>query len=423
MGRKCRVSLIHVRLSVPFRAKSMIMRSSTNNVVRYSVATFISVLMPYATDVIADELLRPETNVAAADATGLTESRQRERERFDALANVLVDASTRAADLSESQRRETSLILQDSIKSTLAKRTEFGAAGRPSVGTWPDLAPVYFTSFVGPAQNLEAASLSIASIEGLLSEDQRRCLNGVLEDRIQFRRQAALNYILHLLDNELFLTGDQKAKLTQIIKETVDPDAACFALKPGVNIQLRLAEVLPDAVLCSFLTDLQQQRLSDLTHEAAGIMPRGGFGGEPSARPGFVRLQTIDSRQKWSLQIRSTFADQKDRLLRTMELQTVFCQTEGPLNQAQVNHLRVAAKGVIEEVLPAWESRLLERMQEFQEVAAGCESSASHNCRPRDTLRLRHSGQTDQRAGRHHTRHHDRCHSGHSVTSDTRTIQ
>lgn len=322
-------------------------------------------------DVIADELLRPETKAAAANAARLTEVQQRERERFDAFANVLIDAIARAADLTESQRRETSQSLQDSIKSTLAKRSEPGAAQRSNGIMWPDLAPVYFTGLGGPARDLQAASLRIANADGLLSEDQRRSLDGFLEDRIQYRQRAALEYVLNLLDNELFLTGGQKPKLARVIQATVHPVATGFIPKSGFDTQLSLADVVPPAAVCTFLTDLQQQRLSDVAEEAAGRARRGGFGAGPSTRPGFVRLQAIDSRKQWSVQLRSTFDGQKERLLRIMELQTVYCQTEGQLKKTDADHLRVAAKGVIEEVLPAWESRLLERMQGFQEVAGG----------------------------------------------------
>ncbi|MEZ6121993.1 MAG: hypothetical protein R3C49_02315 [Planctomycetaceae bacterium] len=281
-----------------------------------------------------------------------------ERNRLRVFTEVVSDAANRIARLSEPQRCRLSEVLNTGIAAAMD--------GIASKSRRPSPAPICFQDTMGPVQPLLAEYSRFIQSNEVLSPEQSRILSAALDDRTQYRRQAALEYIASLLDDELFLTVDQKDQLTVVLQQNVNLDASCFHPKLHHSAGLTSSTVPVSPQDYPFLTELQQQRLEGLAVES--ITTGGGFGGSPTL-PTHVRITTQESPEEWSQKLRDSFEAQRERLFPVLELPVQYYRTHGLISDGDAHRLRVAAKGVVDEVLQSWEARQLSNMTRFRNAA------------------------------------------------------
>ena len=264
------------------------------------------------------------------------------RERLDAHTAAFQEWANRICRLSDieqaelaeklSQKRQQ---LEDRWKRNVHRQNEPLA----------DYAPVALTALGGAANFLRREQAGTL-LEEVLSDEHQKLLFDAFDERVEEIRTAMLNFAIILVDDELFLTADQRIPLTSGLRSgNINFDDGVFTFNTRHAyfpfILLRDAvDVLPD----SLLTDIQRKWLNDAfigPEDARG--PMGILGGDIGAMEELRR---------------ESAENVKAHFLAAAALRTSWLQHSVALSPQQIELVTVAGKGAALQCTLGWKERM-----------------------------------------------------------------
>lgn len=197
----------------------------------------------------------------------------------------------------------------------------------------------------------------------ILTTEQTAKLDAALTERQTFQRDAYINFLVSMIDKELYLSTEQRESLRAHLRERKTPIThPMYSFQPQ-NYYLpyeSLSTLLSSVPGKNILSTPQKKRLTDLT------------GTDPNNQ--HVVFQAADGIEGWYKQMHQLGLKQRDLYLRAAAVRIAWYQKELQLSPEQVDHLTIASKGAAIRALADWKEsteQTFEQMQQHMAQAGG----------------------------------------------------
>ena len=195
-----------------------------------------------------------------------------------------------------------------------------------------------------------------------LSPAQTAKLDAAFAERKTFQQEAYINFLVSMIDKELYLSAEQRDALRAHLREKKTITHPMYSFQPQ-NYYLpyeSLSGLLSKVPGKSILDPAQKKRLADLT------------GTDPNNQQ--VNFQAEEGVEGWYKKMHQLGLKQRDLYLRAAEVRIAWYQKELQLSPEQVDHLTIASKGAAIRALADWKEnteRTFEQMQQHMAQAGG----------------------------------------------------
>lgn len=222
----------------------------------------------------------------------------------------------------------------------------------------PVTLPVVFS--IGEESTAAAFSQEVLSSlrKNVLSPAETELLEIALKERTTFQTRAYVSFLVSLIDMELFLTGEQRARVTQRMLE----------LKPAVLSPLysfqpqayylpyeSLNVMISRVSLSDLLETSQKKRLQDLTD---------------SDQNSQIVFQASSGVEGWRDQMNELSTRQREQFLRAAAVRVTWYQRELHLSADQVEYLSNAGKGATIRALGDWKENTQQTLDQMEQQMA-----------------------------------------------------
>ncbi|MFO0999954.1 MAG: hypothetical protein U0936_06445 [Planctomycetaceae bacterium] len=203
----------------------------------------------------------------------------------------------------------------------------------------------------------------IALRKELLSPEQTTKLDAALTERQMFQRDAYINFLVSMVDKELYLSAEQRDSLRAHLqgrKRSIRHPMYSFQPQNYYLPYESLSTLLSSVPGKNILSTPQKRRLTDLT------------GTDPNNQ--HVVFQAADGLEGWYKQMHQLGLKQRDLYLRAAAVRIEWYQKELQLSPEQVDHLTIASKGAAIRALADWKEnteQTFEQMQQHMAQAGG----------------------------------------------------
>lgn len=301
-------------------------------------------------ELVAPVVARPEADV------------EQRLQRLESHAIVLQDWIDLHVELSEKQRQHLSAAASAVIAQSQG-RWKAGDGGNTSA--LDDFFPINFTDVDGPARELDQAAFTVLTTDRFVSSDQAAIVLRATSEREDFYRDAALGYVLNLLDDVFFLTPEQRKQISEILSK-VSLNGACFSIGSTLRNQyfrtVSVAGVVASGRLNSVLSPNQR------------LMTGTGDGTLGYILPDHLVIRRGDATETQQETLKTSAATQSQRLNQNLAVRIDFYQSTCGLSDKQARHLQLAGKGALDDVIRTWKAnttKTMERSKIHQQRFAG----------------------------------------------------
>ncbi|MEZ6127178.1 MAG: hypothetical protein R3C59_00685 [Planctomycetaceae bacterium] len=297
----------------------------------------------------------------AQPAVPLAEKEVKERlKRLQAYAAVMQDWVDAQCELTEEQTKNLAAATDKAISvEQLSWKNGRPNDQRNNRGL-SDFFPVRFTDTNGAARAVEILRVRSKLTGVQLTTEQTEKLAAAVEERKQFHRGAALGYILNLLDDELFLTADQRQVIGAGIRKKVNLEAACYSFMPQTYYfdQTSIVDTVREGNdYLEVLTKSQKQRAKDLA-----ALDGGSYNSEQ-----YISFSSDEGIDTWQDKLREAGLTQKERLQRAVAVRVDFYEMAYDLPPQSARRLLVAGKGAVDEVVAAWQEQTQRQLKSYED--------------------------------------------------------
>ncbi len=282
--------------------------------------------------------------------------------RLQSHSVVLQDWIHLHAELSTEQKTQLGTSLQSSI-SKLQESWKQQPNQRNQQQALDDFFPINFTDDTGPAFRLDEAGVQVVLDDDELPKETTSQLSDALNERKAFYRDAALGYVLNLLDDYLFLTPDQRQKMAEEMQSyRLNLDDACYSLHGKHSNYYQyfqstsVTTTLASLKTAGLLTQSQEDITTDLRSQPSNA----------TSNPNYMLISTGDDEETFHQQLRDTGKQQLKRLSQHVAARIDFYQSIGSLSDRNVRRLRLASKGAMDDVITSWKSNTTKSFERYQ---------------------------------------------------------
>jgi hypothetical protein len=196
-----------------------------------------------------------------------------------------------------------------------------------------------------------------------LSPEQTGKLDAALTERQTFQRDAYIDFLVSMIDKELYLSAEQRDSLRAHLRGRKTPIThPMYAFQPQdyylpYESMTTLLSSVPGK---SILDPPQKKRLADLT------------GTDPNNQQ--VVFQAEEGVEGWYKKMHQLGLKQRELYLRAAAVRIAWYQKELQLSPEQVDHLTIASKGAAIRALADWKEsteQTFEQMQQHLAQAGG----------------------------------------------------
>ncbi len=331
---------------------------------------------------------------AAADSPGAQAEPRKERtrqsedlvlqreQRLIAHSDAFIEWTAEVCDLSDDQRMQLQSILKDGAES-LQKNWARDSRRNPT-RQLPDFTPIEFTNRLGPASRLFGFDFQ-QSARFVLSADQYRRLTIAIAQRDHLLLNSELELMTEVVDSTVELTPKQREGMRRRFAEllnlansriiSLSPDAGPLTYHQPGPVFNRISELR--------LSSTQNDRLMAVSGISV-VRPDGRMAGNA---PGAISLDVVinlaeDDNPKRSGPVDEAISEflqkRKSIFEEQMQQRVEEVRNELQLTDAQVSHLRLAARGAIHKYLAHW------RQQNAASILETCDQAGRLRLQFRD---------------------------------------
>ena len=298
----------------------------------------------------ADVFVAPELRLTPRDA-----DRKEHADRTGALAGAVRTWVNQTCELDAAQQDQVAQLFEKTLAAEAeryAKSHDEQRENRPFGETAPIL-------FVQPSS--AGSKFSVALInsirDAVLTEKQNEMLSAALTERADFQRAAFREFVVSLIDRELFLSEDQRIRMLEQFqrnsKQITQPFYA-FVAQPHYLPYQPISDILSPRK-AEFLDERQKERLKDLT-------ARNGNGNE-----NYIFFQSSEDPEQWQETIKRAVVSQRKIYLHATAVRIGYLERSLKLSPEQVAWLTVASKGATTDALAEWKETTQATIKQMQE--------------------------------------------------------
>ena len=208
----------------------------------------------------------------------------------------------------------------------------------------------------------------------VLSPEQTAKLDAAVAERQSFQRDAYINFLVSMIDKELYLSSGQRDALRahlQERKKSISHPMFSFQPQDYYLPYESLSGLLSSVPGKSILDPPQKKRLADLT------------GTDPNNQ--HISFQAEEGVEGWYKKMHQLGVKQRDLYLRAAAVRVAWYQRELQLSPEQVDHLTIASKGAAIRALVDWKESTEQTFEQMQQHMAQAGGNFGFGASPIDT--------------------------------------
>lgn len=253
--------------------------------------------------------------------------------------NAYISWVEHVCQLSEDQKNRVNLVVQDEIDKYLqfVKLDHFYL---PQNDSMKEYSPIRFVSGKGAAGVIFHAGLEQKVLEHLDNNQQEK-YRLATKKREESLHHFFLTYLVNKVDEQLFLTTEQRTQLGKILDENfnrLESGAYAFAPQSYSVIEQAFPDFLASSSLA--LNQSQKVRLLDL------LQPP----------PDEILLQIQEEKEAWFEKLDAAIQAREDLINRALEPRIAYVSNLPDVSSAELKYLRVAWKGASRRVNEEWKN-------------------------------------------------------------------
>ena len=300
------------------------------------------------------------------------QDRQDFQKRIQAYSNSLEAWVSSTCEISEEQKGRLKEIFAAQVAIDIEA---FGKGQDPEQRNkpFPKTFVLFFTSGDGIATEF-SVDVFIVLRKEFLSPEQTTKLDAALKERQMFQRDAYINFLVSMVDKELYLSGEQRNSLRvhlQGQKRSIRHPMYAFQPQDYYLPYESMATLLSSVPGKSILDPPQKKRLSDLT------------GTDPNNQN--ISFQAEEGVEGWYKKMHQLGSKQRELYLRAAAVRIAWYQKELQLSPEQVDHLTIASKGAAIRALADWKESTEQTFEQMQQHLAQAGGNFGFGANPIDT--------------------------------------
>lgn len=200
-------------------------------------------------------------------------------------------------------------------------------------------------------------------LKTLLTPEQYERWEPASDERIKHLQRAQMGRFINLVDEELFLTIEQRDGIEGVLEESFYRDDALnlYALiVQSYYLNYQPAGALLQRIPDGILNDAQTDRLKDLTSTQ-------NYGTDSETYITFMSNEGFDT---WQKKLDEALQKQNSRLLRAANVRVEYLADQFNLSESKRRRLATAAKGVVIYELQKWKETNKAQLKTWEEQAA-----------------------------------------------------
>ncbi|MEQ9411023.1 MAG: hypothetical protein RIK87_25150 [Fuerstiella sp.] len=280
-------------------------------------------------------------------------------QRLNAWSAAMQSWIGHAGTLSDEQLQQLQQLATAEIKSSQQKwaKPNPRSANEPLLDTFP----IKFTVRSGTAEQLDLARRP-QKLKSILTEDQLTALQDAEQERRAFQFEAMVGYVLNLLDDELYLTAKQRQDMREpLAGELRGKENTSFSMfaQSYYYPQSSITFLLQEGDHLQFLNDAQKNRASDFSNI-------GRNGGSNNSEQ-YIMFESSEGTDGWYRKLKESAETQRARIQRACEVRVAYYQQICRLPDDRANHLRVAGKGVTDQLIRDWKKTTSRQLKNYEQ--------------------------------------------------------
>lgn len=280
-----------------------------------------------------------------------------QKERLEAYTLCVHGWIVRTLELDETEAATVKAAFDQRLETALA------AKSNPIQNNLPRHLALKFTEPGALAARIDAA-VSIKGVNDLpLSEEQKAKLLDALKKRQQSISEANLGQAVNLIDSEFFLSDDQRAAISEQIRQQLDVMRPSFSLSPQTYYfpQQSLIPIVGHQKITPLWSPAQNAR-------ADSIRTLSGNGGNSER---YIMFQMSTGDDSWEDELTEHMESQTQRMTTALEVQIDYYRRIESLSEQDTFYLQVAGKGAVDAVLTGWKKTTKQQLDRNREAFAG----------------------------------------------------
>ncbi|APZ94915.1 hypothetical protein [Fuerstiella marisgermanici] len=222
-----------------------------------------------------------------------------------------------------------------------------------------DAGPIRFTMSKGAAKDVKL-KVDDKELRSILSTAQLDKLSKELRARKVAHANATIGHAVNVLDDELFLTNEQRRAVAEYYRKSTDSEFAAYSLFPSDRYykQLSPIELLAKPDWPNILSTAQQQRATDFveaTKKSLSINTEMQMSFEPAA-----------SVADWLENLNKYGKEQHRRVQRALKVRAEYWSHEWHLPDDSAKKLLVASKGVADQLVATWKTKARAHLEQLE---------------------------------------------------------
>lgn len=315
---------------------------------------FIPFTLPSRNDATRPDILKKELQRATA-------ARLR---RLEAFAGALQAWIIHTCKLTGDQQTRLKERCRQKIDASQAEWMRTGGASSDN-GAYYDARPVDFVKRGGAADDVDLIHKDgiDETLAAMLTGDQMAALEKGVSDRLAFLSDSMISQAINILDNEFYLTSQQRNELRVVLKPRL---AVVLEESPGRNAQY--AEPVNAWVFKLIRTADELIALSELQIEWAKDIRGRGADFNYYGSQYMVNAQNLPSGKPWREELKELGHLQRGRISKAVQRCVAVAATGSELSAEDRQRIRLAGKGVADQVVTDWLRTERERLSAREET-------------------------------------------------------
>lgn len=265
--------------------------------------------------------------------------------------------------LSEPQQTAITKIIDEQILSSTKMFSETpDSEGRQQI--FPMTFPMMFTvggiDRSGPPTAVDFSQQVLTSIRNeLLDAEQQARIDAALKERENFHHQAFVKYLVAQVDEELFLTAEQRTNVSKAIAARTPPVSHPLYMFNPQSYYLpyeSMSVILSNASVGQALNANQKKRLQDLNNA------------DPNSQ--HLIFQSGTGRDGWYNQMNEAGLKERQKFLNAAAVRVAYYQQELQLSPEQAEYLTSASKGAAVRAVNDWKESTEQIFVEMEQQMA-----------------------------------------------------
>ncbi|WP_417848440.1 hypothetical protein [Thalassoglobus sp.] len=279
---------------------------------------------------------------------------QARKERLESYAQAQKNWVEETCELTDEQIKKYDALIAEQVKTSQKTRLNANQQQRG----FADYFPIRFITDGAATLQFEGNDWDL-KVRDILTQPQNEKLEAAKRKRVDQLTLSQRDRVINLLDAELYFTTDQRKVIEEHLEGRLSRKRLkLYSLNPQ-NYYLQYESPVP------LLSNLSDGALSEIQNKRLDHVRNNSSSGPNSEK--YITFMSNLGVDGWYKLLDESTDSQKDRLTEMAEVRIHYFKNEFDLDEQQLRHLRIAAKGTVVYCMQDWKASTKRNLEQWEE--------------------------------------------------------